>query len=38
MIQTRVSEEMLNDKTEPTLCMSNRVSNPPNRFDPSWNI
>ena len=35
---TSVSEEMLNDKTEPTLRRSNHESNPPNRFDPSWNI
>ena len=35
---TTVSEEMLNDTTEPTLCRSNRESNLPNRFDPSWNI
>ena len=35
---TSISEEMLNDKTEPTLRRSNRESNPPSRFDPSWNI
>ena len=35
---TSVNEEMLNDKTEPTLRRSNRESNPPSPFDPSWNI
>ena len=35
---TSVSEEIPNDKTEPTLRRSNHESNPPNRFDPSWNI
>jgi len=33
-----VNEEMPNDKTEPALRRSTRVPNPPNRFDPSWNI
>ena len=32
------NEEMPNDKTEPALRRSTRVPNPPNRFDPSWNI